>query len=279
MHIKYWKEIKKDKFGRTGLVLLILFAVLAAAAPFVTQNPRAQTPLIFDAPSFRHYLGTNDVGQDIWSRLAWGAKTSFLVGMGVGVLSTFLATLLGTSAALIGGWYEEVVMRSVDALLVIPTIILVILIAAFVTPSIWLLVVVISLLRWQGGARIIRAQTLSLRKSMHISAAKSFGASTPYILLRHIIPDLTPILVVSFIYSCRMAIFMEAGLAFIGISDPSIISWGKMIHYALNFYYLSVWKWWLLPPGLALSAFILSFTLLGYCLEKTMDPRLGESNA
>jgi len=279
MHIRYWEKLEKDPFGKTGLILVIFFAVLAAVAPFATQNPTAQTPLIFKPPSITHPLGTNDVGQDIWSRLVWGARTSFLVGLGVGVLSTLLATLLGASAALIGGWYEEVVIRTVDALLVIPTVILVILIAAFITPSIWLLIVVISLFRWQGGARIIRAQTLSLRKSMHISAAKSFGASTSYILFRHIIPDLGPILVVSFIYSCRMAIFMEAGLAFIGISDPSVISWGKMMHHALNFYYLDVWKWWLLPTGMALSAFILSFTLLSYCLEEAMDPRLGEGNA
>jgi peptide/nickel transport system permease protein len=279
MHIRYWEKLEKDPLGKTGLTLVIFFVVLATIVPLITQNPTAQTSLIFKPPSIAHPLGTNDVGQDIWSRLVWGARTSFLVGLGVGVLSTILATLLGASAALIGGWYEEVVMRTVDTLLVIPTVILVILIAAFITPNIWLLIVVISLFRWQGGARIIRAQTLSLRKSMHISAAKSFGASASYILFRHIIPDLGPILVVSFIYSCRMAIFMEAGLAFIGISDPSVVSWGKMMHYALKFYYLDVWKWWLLPTGTALSAFILSFTLLSYCLEKAMDPRLREGNA
>ncbi|MCK4418902.1 ABC transporter permease [Candidatus Aerophobetes bacterium] len=279
MHIKYWEELKKDTFGKIGLVLFLFFIVIVLIAPFITRDPQVQTALVFEAPSLEHLLGTNDVGQDIWSRLVWGARTSLLVAIGVGMLSTFLGALIGASAALIGGWYEEIAMRIIDAFLVIPTVILLILVAAFIRPSIWLLIVLISFLRWQGGARIIRSQTLSLKESVHISAAKSFGASRFYILFRHIIPDLAPILVVSFIYSARMAVFMEAGLAFIGITDPSVVSWGKMMHHALNFYYLDIWKWWLLPAGMALSALILVFAFLGYSLEKIMDPRLRKSNA
>ena len=288
MNVKLQDKLKKgvlgklchhERIGAIGLVLIVLFIIVALICPFITQDPMAHSLLIFKSPSLNHLLGTNDVGQDIWSRLIWGTRTSILVAIGVGTFSTLLSMFIGISAGLIGGLYEKIIMRIVDALLVIPTIIVLILIAAFIKPSVWTLIVLISVLHWQGGARILRSQTLSLKKRMHISAARTYGAGRWYLIFRHIIPDLGAILIISFIYRARMAVFMEAGLAFIGIADPSMVSWGMMMHHASNFYYLPVWKWWLVPTGIALSLLILSFTSLGYSLEKVIDPRLKEENA
>jgi peptide/nickel transport system permease protein len=274
MHVRVLRELKKDILGKIGLALIAVFIIFASVCPFMFRDPGSHSQAIFEPPSSSHLLGTNDVGQDIWSRLAQGTRTSVLVAIGVGFLSTLISTLTGISAGIIGGICDKIIMRLVDALLVIPTIVVLILVASFVNPSVWILIVLISLLHWQGGARVIRSQTLALKERMHISAARTFGAGRWYIIFRHIIPDLGPILIVSFIHRARMAVFMEAGLAFIGIADPLMISWGMMMHHALKFYYLPVWKWWLLPPGISLSLLIMSFTFLGHSLEKIMEPRL-----
>lgn len=281
MHIDLKKEVTRSSAGRLGIAALALIVLLAVFAPLLAgYDPIAQSAHPFLTPSWSHPLGTNHVGQDIWSQLVYGARTSVLVALSVGILSTLLAAIVGTSAALIGGTYDRIVMRIVDALIVIPIIIVLILVAAYLRPSLWTIVVLLSLLGWQGGARIVRAQALSLKEEMHVAAARSFGAGTWYLMRRHIVPDLSPILLVEFIYTVRRAVFMEAGLAFIGIADPNVVSWGVMMREAMDYSYLNVWAWWLLPAGIALSLLIIAITFIGHSMEPVMDPRLrGEASA
>ena len=274
MHVRYGKHLVGSTSGRIGLGIAGALTIAALCSPLVCGEPAAQTVQVLQAPSWNHLLGTNDVGQDIFWRLMYGARTSLLVAVCVGVLSTAISAVVGISAGLVGGLYERVTMRLVDALLVTPILIPVVLVSAFVQPGVWGLILIISALRWAGGARIVRAQTLSLKHSGHVMASQAFGAGTGHVLVRHIAPDLSPILLTSFVHSARTAVFMEAGLAFIGIAAPGMVSWGAMIRNAMNFYYLPAWKWWLLPPGLALSLLILSFVLIGHSLEEVMDPRL-----
>jgi len=279
MHINLREEVKQHNSAKFGIAILLLMLTIALFAPLLAPYPpNMQTPFAFEPPSFSHLLGTNHVGQDILSQLLYGARTSLLVGFSVALLATILSAIIGTSTALIGGLYDRITMRIVDAFIIIPVIVIIILVAAYVKPSLWVLILLLSLLGWQGGARIIRAQALSLKELGHISAAQSFGASNVYLTFRHILPDLGPILLVEFIYGIRRAIFMEAGLAFLGIADPTTISWGMMMREALDFCYLDVWQWWLLPPGIALSLTILSVTFIGHTLEGALDPRL-ESEA
>ena len=281
MHVDLKKEVTQSSAGRFGIAAFVLIVLLAVFAPLLTgYDPIGQTANSFLAPSWSHLLGTNHVGQDIWSQLVYGARTSLLVGISVALFSTLLGAVVGASAALIGGTYDSIVMRIVDALIVIPIIIVLILVAAYLRPSIWTIIVLLSLLGWQGGARIVRAQALSLKEKMHVAAARSFGAGTLYLMYRHIVPDLSPILLVEFIYAMRRAVFMEAGLAFIGISDPNVVSWGMMMREAMDYSYLNVWAWWLLPAGIALSLLIISVTFIGHSMEPVMDPRLrGEASA
>ena len=279
MHINLREEVKQHNSAKFGIAILLLMLTIALFAPLLASySPNMQTPFAFEPPSFSHWLGTNHVGQDILSQLLYGARTSLLVGFSVALLATILSATIGASTALIGGLYDRITMRIVDAFIIIPVIVIIILVAAYVKPSLWVLILLLSLLGWQGGARIIRAQALSLKEMGHISAAQSFGASNVYLTFRHILPDLGPILLVEFIYGIRRAIFMEAGLAFLGIADPTTISWGMMMREALDFCYLDVWQWWLLPPGIALSLTILSVTFIGHTLEGALDPRL-ESEA
>jgi len=333
MHVDPKKEVVKSRGGQIGLALLLIVVMMAIFAPLLaTDDPLTQTVNSLKAPSWDHPLGTNHAGQDIWSQLVYGARTSLLVGLLVAVLSTVLAALFGTSAALIGGVYDRVVMRLVDAFIVIPMIILLILLSVYVDPNlgggavigietfIWIvmaglsvymvrslgwvgllivgpvivlivlsrsllsstggLIIVLSLLCWQGGARTLRSQALSLKESPHIAAARGFGGGTWYVMHRHIIPDLGPLLVADFVFCVRRAVFLQAGLAFLGIGDPNVVSWGSMIDDARAWIFLDVWQWWLIPAGAALSFTIIAITLIGSALEPALDPRLrGEISA
>jgi peptide/nickel transport system permease protein len=275
VHIDVKKEIMGSSPAKIGFVILLVMILMALLAPLIAPyDPHQQTQSSLLAPSVSHWLGTNHVGEDIWSRLVFGARTSLLVGFGVGVLATLLGTIFGVSAALIGGLFERIVMRLVDTFLVIPMIIVIILVAAYVKPSILVLIVLLALLSWQGGGRIIWAQALSQKEREYVAAARSFGAGNFYIAWRHIVPALGPILLVDFIYGIRRAVFMEAGLAFLGISDPTQVSWGMMMRDALSFSYLNVWQWWLLPIGIALSLTIVGLTFVGHGVEPIIDPRL-----
>jgi peptide/nickel transport system permease protein len=281
MHIDLKKEIKQSNIGKVGIAILLLVILVAILAPLVSRyDPDQQSAASLLSPSSSHWLGTNQVGQDIWSQLLYGARTSLLVGFGVGTLSLMLSILFGVSAALIGGLYDKIIMRIVDAFIVIPMVVVVILVAAYVRPNLPVLILLLSVLSWQGGARVIRAQALSLRESGHVNASRTFGASRFYIAWRHIVPDLGPILLVEFIYGVRRAVFMEAGLAFLGIGDPMLVSWGTMMRDAMSFSYLDVWQWWLIPAGVALSLTIIGLTFVSHAAESILDPRLrGEAVA
>jgi peptide/nickel transport system permease protein len=196
------------------------------------------------------------------------------VAASVALLASSLSVLIGASSALVGGLYERFWMRIVDVMISLPTIIVMILIAAYFRPNLPLLILLISAFSWPGGARIVRSQVLTLKERMHIYAARTFGADQRHILKNHIVPDISPIIASMMIQDARRAVFMEAGLAFLGVSDPLIISWGKMMHQALAFTYLDVWKWWLLPTGIFLSLTLVSLSFLGVSLEAAMDPRL-----
>lgn len=281
MHISLKREMKQSHIGQAGLIILLLVIAVAILAPLLSRyNPEQQAAASLLSPSYSHWLGTNQVGQDIWSQLLYGARTSLLVGFGVGILSLVLSVIFGVSAALIGGLYDRIIMRIVDAFIVIPMIVVVILVAAYIRPDLYVLILLLAILSWQGGARVIRAQALSLKEGGHVHASRTFGASRLYLAWRHIVPDLGPILLVEFIYSVRRAVFIEAGLAFLGIGDPMLVSWGIMMRDAMSFSYLNAWQWWLVPAGVALSLTIIGLTFISHAAESVLDPRLrGEAVA
>jgi len=278
MHINYWKEIRSNNLGKAGLLLLALVIMTALFAPlFSSFNPLEQSADSFRPPSGKHWLGTNDVGQDIFAQMAYGARTSLAVAVTVALLSTAAGAFMGVTSALLGGIYEKTVMRAVDALLVIPPMLPVIIIAAYIQPGIWSLAALLSLLIWPVSARIIRAQTLVLKEKAHVRAARTFGGGTLYLMFRHIIPDLGPILTAGIVQGARRAVFMEAGLSFLGVTDPMTVSWGKMLYQSLRFVYLDAWQWWLLPVAYSLAVTVMAFTFIGYALEEAINPRLRRS--
>ena len=275
MHINYWDEIKKSKFGRIGLGMIILVILVAIFGPWIApHDPWEYMGATLEPPSGSHFLGLNDTGQDIFSELIYGSRTTLLIGISVASLSTLISLVLGILAAIKRGIAERIVLRVVDIMLVIPVFLVAILAASFFRPGIGLLTVILTLILWPPGARIIRMQSLSLIQNQHLAAANNFGAGTCYIVFKHIIPDLFPILTANFIQVIRRSIFMEAGLAFLGVFDPALKSWGLMIHYAREYIFTGAWLWWLLPAGFAISFTIIGFAFIGYALEAILDPRL-----
>jgi peptide/nickel transport system permease protein len=215
------------------------------------------------------------VGQDLWSELLYGTRTSLVIGLAVALIGTGLSLLLGISAILKGGLYDFTLMRLVDGWLTIPPLLLVLLITAFLQPRLFTLILVLSLFSWAGGARILRSQGLEVKQALYVQAAQALGASRFHIAWRHIVPALYPLVTLSFLVQIRRAILLESSLAFLGLADPNHKSWGVMIQYGLKFVALGdYWLWWLLPPALALGLTLISLALIGFGLERRFEPTL-----
>jgi peptide/nickel transport system permease protein len=260
-----------------GLGILGFYLLVAAFAPWLAPyDPASFLGIPLDPPSPAHWLGVNDVGQDILSELIYGTRISLAVGCLAALLTLSLATLVGTLAGYLGGWVDTLLMRIVDILMIIPRLPLMIVIAAYAGANIQTTILVIGLLSWPHTARVIRAQVLSLRSRTHIQAARLFGGGALYVIRRHLVPEVGPILAAGFVAQAGQAVMMEAGLAFLGLGDPTLKSWGLIIRYALNssgFFFSDRWLWWLLPAGLNLSLLLLSFTFLGIGIETISHPR------
>ncbi|MBC2697630.1 MAG: ABC transporter permease [ANME-2 cluster archaeon] len=279
MHNRFSEQFKQNKIGMTGLIIYLFISILAIFAPFIAPyDPWDYSFECLQPPSIDHLLGTNDIGYDIFSELLWSLRTSIFFGLSVGAIASTIGLIIGISAAMISGLYDVIVMRIADALFAIPTIMVLILMAAYFKPSTTILIIALSLIIWQTTARGARAQTLSLKSKLHIKTARNMGGSTFYIMYRHIIPELFPLYAMGFVTKVRMAVFMEAGLSFLGIFDPTSKSLGIMMSYAMRYLYLDVWYNWLLPAVLSLSILIISLALISYAIEEILDPRLRRDN-
>lgn len=275
MKIEPSKTLLHDPCFVVGLVLAALFAATSVAGPILAPfDPWDMSFAPLSAPSFEHLLGINDGGQDIFSELLYALRNTVAFGLVAGSAGLALGVILGLTAAWYGGWVDLVIMRVAEILLAIPSVMILILLAALVRPSSGVLAMVLAAMIWPTTGKAIRAQALSLRKSLHIRAARQMGAGSFYILRRHLVPALFPLYLIGFAAKARMAMFMEASLAFLGLFDPSRKSLGMMINYALRYYYYDIWWNWLAPPIACLSLLIMAVTFLALSMEKVLDPRL-----
>lgn len=267
----------RSPLALTGALLLGAFVVAAVLAPVVAPyDPEVPSGPSLAPPSLDHLLGTNNLGQDMLSRLIWGARASLTVAGGAAVLALAIGAVVGVGAALLGGLIDTVAMRVVDILLALPRLPLLVLVAAFTGAGLLTVTVLIGLIFWPPMARILRSRALSLRGRGFVEAARGFGGGVPYLLRRHLIPALGPILVAELIAVASNAVLLEASLAFLGLADPLGVSWGLDINRALaepGIYFTSAWLWWVLPTGFAITLAILGFTLLGVGLEPRLNPR------
>jgi len=238
-----WAIYKKNLLGKIGLGLLVMFALMAICSfipPLIDPMYQPMTgvdPEITKSvgPSFRHWLGTDFMGRDILSQLLAGARVAFLVGVSAAFMSIVLGTAIGMVAGYMGRFVDTILMRLADMIMVMPTMLVVLMLAAlFGKLTIWTIVLIIALFRWPGVSRVIRAQTLSLKHRPFIEAARVAGASHTRIIFRHIMPNVLPLSFLYMTFRVTSAIIIEAALAFLGFGDPSTVSWGMMLQW--------VWK-------------------------------------
>jgi peptide/nickel transport system permease protein len=275
MHVRVGQELFKDLWFVIGLGLAVFLGVAALAGPALAPyNPWDMSfpPLSF--PSSQHLLGVNEGGNDIFSELLFGLRNTVMFGLLTGLLTLALGIAFGLSAAWFGGLVDHALMRLADILLAIPAVMILILTAALFRPTPLTLVIILAAMDWPTIAKALRAQTLTLRESLHVKAAVQMGAGSWYIITRHLLPELFPLYLIGFAAKARMAMFMEASLSYLGLFDPTRKSLGLMIRNALQYYYLDIWWNWLAPPIICLSLLIMTVTFLAISLEKVFDPRL-----
>ncbi|MDY0266929.1 MAG: ABC transporter permease [Methanimicrococcus sp.] len=264
--------------GKIGIFGLICILLMAALAPLITLYPPQKiTGDSLEAPGTAHILGTDELGMDIWSQICYGARMSLLIGLAVAFISGFGGGAVGILAGYMGGFVDLALMRVIDVTMALPSFPLLIVISAFLGPSVFNVIFILVLFSWAKPARIARSQTLSIKKNNYIVAARNYGAKPFYILRRHIFPEVLPVLFILVIGISSHAIIAEAGLAFLGLGDPTSKSWGMMLNNATSFksiYFTPYWQWWLLPPLFMLIGLLLCLAFIGRDMERIFDPKL-----
>jgi ABC-type dipeptide/oligopeptide/nickel transport system permease subunit len=263
--------------GWTGVVLLVALVVTAVFAPVLSpHDPEDSAGEPFGRPSRAHPLGTNDIGQDILSELIYGARISLTIGFLAALIAIGIGTAVGVVAGFSGGVLDGLLMRVVDLVLVIPFLPLMIVLAAYLGPSYRTMIIVIGILVWARPARVIRSQVLSLKSLDYIEAALALGSRAARVMIRHILPAVLPLALAQFILAASNAILIEASLSFLGLGDPTAKSWGTVLYYAQarNAFLRGAWVWWVLPPGILITAATLGFAFTGFALEEVLNPKM-----
>lgn len=280
---KGWNIYKQNLLGRIGLFLLVIFALMALGSFIPPQIDPKYDPIngvdpeisYSTGPSRQHWLGTDFIGRDIFSQLLAGARVAFLVGISAAFMSVFLGTVIGMIAGYMGRFIDTLLMRLADMIMVMPTLLFVLMMAAlFGKLSIWAVVMIIALFRWPSVSRVIRAQTLSLKQRPFVDAARVAGASHLRIIFRHIMPNVLPLAFLYMTFRVTSAIVVEAALAFLGFGDPTAVSWGMMLQWVWKTGHMFKAPYWLLPPGICISLITLAFYMLGRAMDEVLDPRL-----
>ena len=281
----FLRRIWSDRQGRIGLIivsLLMLTAIFASVIAPYDPYDVAMRDAKGLAPSLRHLLGTTiSTGQDVFSMLIYGTRVSLSVGIITGLSIALLGSALGVAAGYLGGAADMILMRVVDVMIVIPTLPLTILITNVFGKSYLVIVLVFVLFGWTGLARTVRSQVLQLKNIDYVKAAELSGASKRYIMFRHILPGVSHLVVMSTALTCAGIMIAEAGLSFLGLGNPTAISWGKMLADAQSGGSLLFGQWWtVIAPGIGIFLSVFSFMRVGLAVESILNPRLkGQSAA
>jgi peptide/nickel transport system permease protein len=264
-----------------GLILMALFflvalfaPVIAPYGPFEVVSDPSSGVIRLSPPTATNWLGTTNQGMDVFSQLIWGSRIALIVGMLSALGSVIIGTLIGLAAGYFGGWVDEVLMRMTDVAFGIPFLPFAMVTISIATPSLTLVVLLVIFFLWRTTARVIRAQVLSLKTRPFVWAARAAGAGHVKILFLHIAPNVLPL---SFLYiaiGVQTGVMLEAALSFLGFGDPHVQSWGIMLNAAFGAGAMRSAWWWVLPPGIALSLFVLSVFAISRAYEEILNPRL-----
>ena len=275
------KGLKKDKLALFGVLMLSVFLVVGlfstSIAPYeARERHRDETGALrsLEPPSFDHPFGTTNVGRDIYSQVVLGTRTALLVGLLAAFLVTVVGSVVGIVAGFYGGWVDAVLMRIVDFFYAIPFIPFVIVLAAVLNPSIFNVILAVSLLSWRTVARLVRSQVLSVVKRPFIKAGRVAGASNFRLMTRYVLPNVIPLILLEMAFMVNFAIAAEASISFLGFGDPDVPSWGQILSIAFATGYSRTAWWWVISPGLAIVLLLISVFFIARALEEVVDPRL-----
>jgi peptide/nickel transport system permease protein len=271
----FWKRFRGNRFAVAGGIVVLVLFVISFLAPYITPY----SPTTIDAyhvllpPSAEHWMGTDELGRDVFTRVVYGARISLLVGFVAVGIYIVTGTLIGLVSGFYGSWVDSALMRFVDIMLCFPTFFLILAVIAMIGPSIWLIMIVIGVTNWMGVARLVRAEVLSIRERDFVLAARAIGASDLRIIFRHIMPNAMGPVLVAATLGVAGAILTESALSFLGIGvQPPTPSWGNILTSGKDYIEFA---WWLsLYPGLAILVTVLAYNLLGEGIRDAIDPRL-----
>jgi peptide/nickel transport system permease protein len=259
-----------------GVCIVGFFLLLGVFGPLFFGNPNQVSTVQSAGPSAAHWFGTTQIGQDVFAQVVVATRATLEIGAAAGLIATVISVLIGIGGGYAGGWVDEALALLSNVALVIPTLPLVIVVAAFVKntgllPTIF----VIALTSWAASARVLRGQTLSVRNRDYVLASKALGEPAWRIILVEILPNELPIIVSQFLFSMIFAILGQAGLAFLGLQSPDLLTWGNILYFAQNSQALSSGDWWwFAPPGLCIALLGAGLALINFGLDELLNPRL-----
>ena len=277
---QFFRLLLWHSMGRIGVILITLVLIAALFAPYLwTVDPKAtgKREDVLTAPSSSHWLGTDDLGRDVWSQVIFGSRVSLAIGLITAFVTVVTGTLIGLIAGYYGGWIEEILVKVVDFFMMLPVLPLMIILAAVLGPSLWNIIMVISVVSWPTTARVVRSQVLSIKERPYVEAARCIGAGNLRLMFGEIMPNVLPLMFAQAVLMITYAIYDEAILAFLGLGDPTRISWGSMLHFAFESGVMSRSPWWIGPPIVSIIILIVGFSLLGTAVTDVMTPQYRET--
>ncbi len=278
-----WELFKETKVGLVGMGILVFFMVMAFASfippviddmyiPLYGNDPEV---IGLSQPSLRHPLGTDYFGRDILSQLLEGAKWALIVGTTAAAASVFLGTVIGLVSGYYRGVVDTLLQRTADTVMTLPAFAIIVVVGSVLRGiSIWNIVILIAVLGWPATSKVIRAQVLSLRERAFVESARVSGANNFRIMFRHIAPNVLPLSFLYMAFGVTGAILMEAALSFIGMGDPTTVSWGMMLQWCRASGFAFVAPFWMIPPGVCITLLALGFYLIGVGTEQIINPKL-----
>jgi len=278
-----WRLFKETKVGLIGIGILLFFTIMAFSSFIPPRIDEMYIPLYgadpdiitISSPSLKHFLGTDSMGRDLFSQLLEGSKWALIIGVTAATVSVVLSTVVGLVSGYYGGVVDVLLQRTAEVVMTLPGFPLIVIIGSLLRGvSIWNIVVLISLLGWPGASKVIRAQVLSLKERPFIDSARVCGASNFRVVFRHIAPNILPLSFLYMTFGVTGAILMEAALSFIGLGDPTTVSWGMMLQWCYRSGFIYKAPFWVLPPGLCITLLALAFYLIGMGTEQIINPRL-----
>ena len=266
--------LRTNKAALLGLTLIILIVLMALFAPFITRYDPNEIDLMSmnEPPTAEHWFGTDELGQDVFTRVVYGSRISLVIGFIPSAIALVLGTALGLMAGYLGKHVDNLIMRLADIVLAFPSLLLAMVVMYTLGSSILNMFIALSIINWAGTARVVRAQTLALKEKEFVEAARSMGVSRLRIAFRHILPNCLPNLIVLFTLDIPGAIMWESSMSFLGVGDPNTASWGLMVSQGKGYAYMCPWL--ILAPGLAILITVMAFNFLGDGLRDALDPHM-----